>query len=186
MHPRQAIREAARTALVGAVTVDDVTTYATAAGTRVYETRKVPHRGLQLPAIAVYTLQESVDPESASSSARYLTRRLQLMIEAFVAPGESDNVDDAMDDICAEIEAALHADETLDGTCIDSLLASTEFEIGVDGNKEIGLAQLVYNVTYETQADDDSNADYDDFETAGLTLAFGEEETDGLIDLTEE
>lgn len=174
MHQRRAIREAAKAALLGAVTVDDVTTYATAAEDRVYETRQIPHRKLKLPAIAVYTLQESVDADSGQTAPRWLKRNMQLLIEAIVTPGS--NVDDTLDNISLQIERAMHADETLGGTCMKSLLSSTELDFFEEGEKEIGLAKITYDVTYETQAPDADDLTLDPFEGANINYSLSGEQ----------
>lgn len=166
-HQRQLIREAAAAALVAANT---------AAGSRVYETRQIPHRKLELPAIAVYTLQESVDADSASTAPRWLIRQVQLLIEAIVKPGA--NVDDTLDAICLEIERAMHADETLGGTCWKSILSSTELDYFEEGDKEIGLAKLIYSVTYETQAPDADDVELDDLSTIAINYSLNGEQPD--------
>jgi hypothetical protein len=140
MHQRQLIREAAKAALVGK----------TGAGARVYETRVVPFKRLELPAIAVYTLEENVDPASRSTAPRELKRTVDLAIEAAVKQGE--NIDDALDAIALEIERALHADETLGGAASDSILSSTEIDVLEDGDRLVGVVTLVYSVTYYTDA----------------------------------
>ncbi len=155
-HPRQLIREAAREALVGK----------TQAAERVYETRIVPWRRLELPAIAIYTLDEEVDPSSASTAPRELTRTVDLAIEAYVKQG--DNVDDALDDIALEIERAMHADETLRGKASDSILASTQLGIVAEGEKTAGVAGLLYRVTYYTYAPEAADVQLDNFATADI------------------
>lgn len=181
-HQRQLIREAVKDALVAANT---------AAGSRVYKTRKVPHRLPELPAISVYTLEESVDPESATTAPRYLTRRMQLMIEAVMECDPDENIDDALDDMALEIERAMHADDSLDGTCMDSIPAGTEIEVAIQGQREIGLLQLTYTVTYETNAPDEAPADLVDFETAHVSLNLDNDQdtadqVTGLIENLEE
>ena len=157
-HQRQLIREAAKAALVGK----------TAAGPRVYETRTTPWLRAQLPAIAVYTLDETVDPESRKTAPRELTRNLKLAVEAVVEQGT--NVDDGLDAISLEIERALHADPTFGDVCADSVLSGTELAVGDAGSRPIGVATLTYAVTYRTWAPDAADlAPLDDFATAGIT-----------------
>jgi hypothetical protein len=140
-HPRKLIRQAAVA----------VTTNATVAGARVYGTRVAPIRKTGLPAIAVYTEDEEVDQDSATTAPRELKRNLDLVFEAFVAHTDALAVDDAMDDIAEQIEAAMDANRYLNGTAGESILVRTETGIA-DGSADplIGVAKLTYAVTYRT------------------------------------
>lgn len=144
-HQRQLIREAVKAQLVGTAP-----TYRTGAGARVYETRMAPFRRLELPAIAVYVLEESIDPASKSRAPRELTRNLQLQVVAVVEASAA--VDDAMDAIALEIERALDADRWFGGTAGDSILSSVQMGIDDEGGKPVGAVQMVYAVTYRTDA----------------------------------
>jgi len=157
-HQRQVIREAVKAALVGK----------TAAGPRVYETRTTPWLRVQLPAISVYTLEETVDPESRKTAPRELTRTIKLAVQAVVEQGI--NMDDALDAISLEIERAMHADPSFGDTCSDSVLAATEQLYEDGGNRPIGAAILTYSVIYFTDAPAAADlAPLDDFATAGIT-----------------
>jgi hypothetical protein len=161
-HRRQLIREAIKAALLSQ----------TAAGIRVYETRKVPAKRLELPSIAIYTLQESINPDSKNRAPRELTRNVSVAIGAAVKEGE--NVDDAMDDIALEIERVMHADETFGGVCGDSILSETEMDVSEIGDQPIGIVILTYSVTYYTTAPEAEDTDLDDFESAGVHYPVGE------------
>jgi hypothetical protein len=137
-HPRQLIRDAVTALLTGE----------TVAETRVFKTRMVPYRRAQLPALAVYSLNEPV--ERGNAAPKELERRLELAIEGALIG--TDNVDDALDDLALEIETAMHADDTLTDTAEDSILSSTELEVVEDGDRTVGLVRLVYSVTYFTHA----------------------------------
>jgi hypothetical protein len=154
MHPRTLIRKAAVAQLLAANT---------AAAERVYETRVIPHRRTELPALAVYAVEESVE-DDGETAPRELKRTLQLAIEGAVSGAQ--NVDDLMDAIAFEVEQALHADETLAGTAADSLLSSTELEVVADGDTLIGLLRLIYAVTYFAYPV--ASAELDDFNTANI------------------
>lgn len=155
-HQRQLIREAVKKALVGK----------TAAGPRVYETRTTPWLQVQLPAVAVYTLDETVDQESRKTAPRELSRSLKLVVEAVVMRGE--NVDDALDAMSLEIEAALDADPTFGDLCADSLLSTTELAVGDSGARSVGLLTMTYQVSYQTQAPTVLPV-LDDLKTVGTT-----------------
>jgi hypothetical protein len=140
-HPRQLIREACKAQLIAA---------ATAAADRVTETRVVPHKRPKLPAIAVYMLAETVDPTSWGTAPRELKRFADLAIEA--AAEAAADVDDALDNLALQIEAAIHKDETLGGKASDCVLASSEIDVLEEGQQLIGVVRLNFRVTYYTDA----------------------------------
>jgi hypothetical protein len=180
-HQRQLIREAVKTLLVAA---------ATAAGSRVYESRTVALKQTELPAIAVYTLQEEVDPGSANSAPRELKRTLELAVEGAVKG--TANVDDALDALAAQVECAMARDETFGGKAGDSFLSATEIDLADDGRQPIGLVRLVYSVTYRTYApDEDCATPTDDFNTADVKYSLGgdvhpDNQAHDTIDVSEE
>jgi hypothetical protein len=175
-HQRQVIREAAQAALVAANT---------AAGTRVTETRLGPQRATELPAISVYTLSEEVDPASAQSAPRELKRELQLAVEGWVRA--TGNVDDALDALALEIERAMHADPTLGGACSDSVLASTEVGIKMDGDRPMGAVHIVYVVRFYTYVPEADDVTLDDLSTVDVktSLANAVNEANQAEDLIE-
>ncbi len=142
MHQRTAIRYAVVERLSGA----------TSAETRVYATRDVPFRKGDLPAIAVYTLQEDVDGDSVNTAPRELTRRMALVIEGLVAPAPGQNVDDALDDLALEIETVMHADPYLGDAAADCVLDESSMEVLEVGDRLMGQIVLTYAVTYQTLA----------------------------------
>lgn len=179
MHQRQAIREAVKNALVAA---------STAAGSRVYETRVVPFHRVELPAIAVYATRDAVSPESKDTTARELTRTLQLEIVGAVR--SSSNVDDALDDLALQIERAMHADETFGDVCGDCMLGETELAVDESGDKPIGFVRLIYDVTYRTWAPDAADVELDDLSTVDVRydindLPTANEANDQITDLEE-
>src|ERR1041384_1222274 len=95
-HPRKLARDAVTAAL----------TNATAAATRVFPTRVDPIRNTKLPAISVSTTSEEIVPEKSDTAPRELHRVVKLEIVGFVAHTSSVPVDDAMDAIAEQIEAA--------------------------------------------------------------------------------
>jgi hypothetical protein len=142
-HPRQTIRAAVAAALSGN----------TAAGTNVVPSRVVPSRLDNLPTIAVYTLDESVDPDSAQTAPRELTRNPTIVVEAWTeAPDAATNIEDAMDDLALEIETALDADILLGGAVggLGLILSDTALEVLEAGRRLIGAVQMTYAATYYT------------------------------------
>lgn len=157
-HPRKVIRHAV---------VDLLTAASTAAGARVFATRVEPIKRTALPTISVYTLGEPVRPGADQTAPRELTRDVKVEIAGWVAHSDSLSVDDAMDDLAEQIEAAMDADPYLGGAAGDSVLESTEIEVRDDGERLIGIVALTYSVTYRTSPE--APADLDDFLRAGVT-----------------
>lgn len=160
-HQRKLIREAVKAALVAA---------GTAAADRVFETRLVPWRTAQLPAISVYSRSE--DGITVESEPRVLRRPLSLVIEGVVIANQ--DVDDALDALSLEIERAMHADPTLGDVCGDSYLASVELGMmDVEGARPMGAVQLVYAVTYRTGAPEAEDVTLDPLEEARVSYTSG-------------
>jgi hypothetical protein len=157
IHHRTIVRNAVVARLVSAVT---------AAGSRVTSTRVEPHRAGQLPAISVYTLSESVRPESAMAAPLELTRDLKLEIAGWVAHTAEVPVDEAMDSLAAEIERAMDANRYLGGELAESVLESTEMSVRDDADPIVGIVTLTYAVMYRTQP---AVGALDEFLRAGTT-----------------
>jgi hypothetical protein len=167
VHPRTAIRHAVRDLLIAADT---------SAGENVVATRILPIRKKELPLIAVYTLEEQVDAQT-DRTPRELRREIDMEIAAWVDPGPGGAaVDDAMDAIAAEIEAAMHADPYLSDTASESELTSTTMGVQGEGAEQLGLVTLSYAVTYLTLAPEPvADGDLDDFNAAGTSTNLGGE-----------
>jgi len=142
-HPRKLIRAAVVAALKRSTIARD----------NVHATRIVPYRAnMDLPVIAVYTLEDKVDPDSIERAPRELKRHATLTIEAWVKPG--DNVDDAMDDFEEQIQKVMHADPYFkdpdSGDCIasDSIQVGSDMEVIERGEKLLGILMLEYDFTY--------------------------------------
>lgn len=162
MHQRQVIRTKVKDLLVAGATV---------AADRVFPSRILPLRALNLPAIAVYTNDDVVDPDSLQTSPRELTRELEVVIEGWVAAGAVtdpavEQVDDLMDDLAEEIETIMHLDPYLGDTVSESILANTETEIVEEGARTLGLLLMTYSVTYRCLAPV-APVLADDFKTVG-------------------
>lgn len=162
MHERQAIREAVVAQLLGETAAED----------RVYKSRLTPVRAGALPAISVYTDDETIDPESANSAPRELLRTVTVAIEAVAKDRE--NVDDALDDLALEIETAMDADVNLGGTAFDCVLSRIEVGLKAEGDKPHGCIRLEYSVTYHS--DLRVSAPPDEFDTADVRFSLSGEQ----------
>lgn len=131
--------------LIRAKVVEILTTNVPIVSGRVYKTRiSNLWESAEVPSLAVYTRQE----ESLASSKRPLSllRTMQLSIGLTVQA--VDDVDDAIDDLAGEIEAAMAVDVTLGRTCEECSLVSTELAVNESGSKPMGGAVLTFEVVY--------------------------------------
>ena len=85
-HIRQQIRERAGTVLTGLTTT----------GSNVFETRIYPLSNTNLPALAIYTKNETSEPIVISTN-RLMSRELELIVEVYVK--QTSNFDDQVDKI---------------------------------------------------------------------------------------
>ena len=135
MHARTQIRKA-----VIALLKDN-----TSAGSNVYEARAYPINDPKLPALLVYTKQETVGEQSISRPRTH-QRELMLTIEAYVkARG---NVDELTDVLALEVEQLIATDPTLGGLVKDIVLDTTETQFSDDGERPIAVAVLTYSILY--------------------------------------
>ena len=134
-HARTQIRNAVTTLLKGNTT----------AGNNVYEARVYPIDDPKLPALLVYTKQETVG-EQSMSRPRTQQRELMITVEAYVkARG---NVDEETDTLAMEIEQLIAADPTIGGLVKDTALDTTETQFSDDGEKPVAVAILNFSTLY--------------------------------------
>jgi hypothetical protein len=132
-HARQTIREAVATTLTGLSTT----------ASRVYQTRFHRLAQTDLPCLLIYTLAETVE-RSAMTDGKSLVRNLSLRVEG-VAEATS-NLDDTLDNIGAEVEAALN--ETSPASVEELVLQNVEINISTEGEKPTGMIAMDYLITY--------------------------------------
>ncbi len=131
-HARQTIREAVVSYLTGLPTT----------GAYVHDTRFYNHD--VLPCLTVFADNDSVDDElgTRTSQVRNLTIRVEVR-----AKGTS-GIENTIDTICAEVEAAIYDDATLGGIALDTSLDATVIEYSVEQDQPIALALMSFNVDY--------------------------------------
>tara|TARA_X000000950_G_scaffold262021_1_gene332859 strand:+ start:228 stop:674 length:447 start_codon:yes stop_codon:yes gene_type:complete len=137
-HIRQQIRERAGTVLTGLTTT----------GSNVFETRIYPLENTNLPALVIYTKNETSEPIVISTN-RLMSRELELIVEVYVK--QTSNFDDQVDKICKEVEVAITADTTLNGLAKDCFLQSTEIEYNTEGEQPLSYAVLTFLTNYYIQ-----------------------------------
>lgn len=132
---RKAIRHAVAAALLGN----------TDAGQCVYVSRMRPLSAEKLPAIFVYTLNESA--RVFTESPRELERTLTLGVE-IIARADS-GLDDLLDDIAAQVERIL-SENQYPACAADIVYTGAEITLGREGDNQHGSCVLTYDVTYYT------------------------------------
>lgn len=120
-------------------------------GASVYKMRRYALDDSKLPAICVYTGDES--SSLITVGARTLRRVINVVVEVF-AKGASATISDTIDNICVSAEEAIAGDFTLNGLAKSTVLTSTETDVNIEGESGIGSARLVYAVEYVTSIDD--------------------------------
>lgn len=144
-HPRTAIRQALVDRLK--TKVDDV--FLTDAEDRIFGSRSKPLFDQSLPAILIYARSENILEERFATDGFGATKReLEIAFEAVVLGGEQ--VDDALDNIAAQIESAFDGWEMESRKADIMKLKSTEIDVSIEGSKTYGAARLTYSITYYT------------------------------------
>lgn len=144
----------------------------TDAGDRVFATRRMPLRKTDLSAIAVYTPDE--DAEIWSEAPRELARDVDIVVNVWAR--ESKNVDDEIDDLCKQVEDAIHGDlylgDTVEGR--GAQMTGTRTVVDPEAEKPLGFAELTWSARYHTQVPEPpDDGDLDDFETAHVEYNVG-------------
>ncbi|MDA0307499.1 MAG: hypothetical protein O2832_02100 [Proteobacteria bacterium] len=118
----------------------------TSAGAKVYESRIYPLDDPKLPAILIYTKQESVGDQMSMSKPRTQHRELQLTIEVYVKANST--IDETADGLALEIEQIIGNDLSLGGLAKDTILSTTEIQYSDEGEKPIAVITLTFAVLY--------------------------------------
>lgn len=138
MHHRQVIREAIATALTGLVTT----------GARVYQSRLHPLEPSKLPCLLVNT--DSEDTETITMHPMPLLDR-QLTITVRCIAKVSQNLDDVLDTMMAEVEQAIGGN-TLNDAVKTLELKTINIEMESETDKPVGIATMSFLTSYMTAA----------------------------------
>jgi len=139
-HARTQIRAAIVSALTGLVTTAD----------RVYSGRARALAADHLPTLLVYVTEESLEIESAGHRA-VMGRALNLVIEARVVASNASDVEDDLDQIEQEVEAALMADPTLGGLLRSLTLRRARISAVAPGENYAGENRMEFEAIYRTR-----------------------------------
>lgn len=136
-HIRQLIRDNIVTTVTGLTTT----------GTNVYKSRVYNLAEPKLPCLLVYTEQEDIS-YITQSPARTQQRRLIVKIEGYVKG--LTGYDDSLDNISAEIEAALYSDLTRGGLAKDTRIQSFNAQYAGDGDQPVAAVVVSVEIIYTT------------------------------------
>lgn len=134
-HKRQTIRDALVALLVAA---------GTNAGSRVYGSRETATSETELPVILVYTKDETAVSRDLSSKTSIRSLNVKIRIKCLV----NGTVDDSLDTLADQIEAAIRGSISISGTALAAIYQNTEITFDSDGETESGVAELSYEVKY--------------------------------------
>lgn len=102
------------------------------------------------PYLRIYTPLEASEP-STLARPRKLMRTTTVAIHGAASMPDEEYLLDALDQIAAEVEAALGADETLGVAGVKStLLIATNIQLSGEGKQPAGAIRLDFQVTYRT------------------------------------
>jgi len=116
----------------------------TSAQERVFATREAPWRNVELPGIAVYSLEEQA-PRAAYEpivSDRNLTIAVLLVVKL------SDGVDDALDAMALQVESVMRADPTFGGAAMASRYTGCQIEVAAEQERPVGVMRMTYEARY--------------------------------------
>lgn len=136
-HARQQIREAVASALTGLATT----------GARVHQSRMRPADAAGLPCLLITTDGEQIDTDLQTHQTRLLTITVRGLAKA------ASNVDDTLDAIASEVEAALNSAGTL-GNKVPGGVVLKEIDVDFDDalDKPAGVVVMQYQAGYYTLA----------------------------------
>lgn len=137
-HQRKTIRDQVITSLTGLTTT----------GSNVFNSRVYPNEQSKLPLLNVYTISESSELDAVGR----LLRSVDLVVEGFASANS--NIENTLDTIATEVEEALGSDNTLNSTCKNHFISSTEVTLANEGSLPIGVVRLVFTVIYRTTQSD--------------------------------
>lgn len=138
----------------------------------------------ELPAINIYTLDETVDRFDAAPKS--YKRILAMTIECINSQDSDEKLDECLEEMGADVETAMEADETL-GELVNKLeLVRTAYKLEPEAEIATGSLILTYNIEFFTQPS--SLIAVDDLENIEFEWKLGQDrgppdlEGEGFID----
>lgn len=105
----------------------------------------------ELPAVSVYSLTESAEPDGDSTQTYRRTATITLEITAAESVADLEgSLADSIDGYCALVEAAMATDYTFGGEVDDCVYTGTSLTFTEENETTYARAQLSYDVVYYT------------------------------------
>jgi hypothetical protein len=122
---------------------------------KVFATRTMVNWEENLPVINLYFRGEEV--KDTESAPRYLNRSLSLEVEIVADANNDEELADALDDICEQVEVALSRDDSLKDTADDNYLVRvSDADVATEGARAIGKVSLSFIIEYREFAPRDT------------------------------
>lgn len=135
-HVRQQIRDAVKSAVTNLNTT----------GSRVYVSRTYKLTDDNLPALRLYTQDE--ETERLCKSPVYVKHTLPVAIECCAK--QATDVDNKVDTITSEVEAAIVGDSTLAALIKDNQITATDIEYSTEQEQPLAIAKVTFTIIYTT------------------------------------
>jgi len=133
-HYRQQIREQVATTLTGLNTT----------GNNVFQSRIYNIEESKLPCLCIYTVSETSEPISMSPP-RSIEKVLDLVIEVYIK-GQNSATD--LDAVVKDVKTKMYSDRLINNLAKDSYLSTQELTYNGEGDKNIAVGVLTYQVFY--------------------------------------
>lgn len=133
-HYRQQIREQVATTLTGLNTT----------GNNVFQSRIYNIEESKLPCLCIYTVSETSEPISMSPP-RSIEKVLDLVIEIYTK-GQNSATD--LDAVVKDVKTKMYSDRLINNLAKDSYLSTQELTYNGEGDKNIAVGVLTYQVFY--------------------------------------
>jgi hypothetical protein len=133
-HYRQQIREQVATTLTGLDTT----------GNNVFQSRIYNIEESKLPCICIYTVSETSEPISMSPP-RSIEKVLDLVVEIYIK-GQNSSSD--LETVLKEVKEKMFTDRLINNLAKDSYLTTQELTYNGEGDKNIAVGVLTYQVFY--------------------------------------
>ena len=133
-HYRQQIRERVATTLTGLNTT----------GNNVFQSRIYNIEESKLPCLCIYTVSETSEPISMSPP-RSIEKVLDLVIEIYIK-GQNSATD--LDAVVKDVKTKMFSDRLINNLAKDSYLSTQELTYNGEGDKNIAVGVLTYQVFY--------------------------------------
>ena len=133
-HYRQQIRERVATTLTGLNTT----------GSNVFQSRIYNIEESKLPCLCIYTVSETSEPISMSPP-RSIEKVLDLVVEIYIK-GQNSATD--LDAVVKDVKTQMYSDRLINNLAKDSYLSTQELTYNGEGDKNIAVGVLTYQVFY--------------------------------------